>query len=87
MNTVYILQSAKNGKYYIGSTNDLKRRLSEHNSGQTKSLKNIRPLTLVFRKEFATLSDARKIERKLKKLKSRNIMDTIVKDQEMRMGL
>ena len=87
MNIVYILQNCKNNRYYIGSTNNLVRRLSEHNSGKTKSLKNLRPLILVFKKEFSTLSDARKIEQKLKKLKNRNIIDTIVKQQELKMGL
>jgi len=31
---VYILKSEKDGKLYIGYTNDLKRRLEEHNSGK-----------------------------------------------------
>ena len=87
MNCIYILQSKKNGKYYIGSTNNLDRRIAEHNSGKTRSSKYLRPLRLVFKKEFEALKKAREIESKLKKLKNRNIIDTIVKEQKLRMGL
>jgi predicted GIY-YIG superfamily endonuclease len=31
---VYILSSKNDGKLYVGSTNDLKRRLEEHRQGQ-----------------------------------------------------
>jgi len=83
---VYILQSIKNNRYYIGSTNNLERRLLEHGSGKTKSLKYLRPLKIVFKKEFGSETDARAIERKLKKFKSRDIIEKIIKDQEITMG-
>ncbi|MEK7652761.1 MAG: GIY-YIG nuclease family protein [Patescibacteria group bacterium] len=35
---LYILRN-KNGKFYVGSTNNLKRRFSEHNSGKVFSTK------------------------------------------------
>ena len=66
---VYILQSEKSGKYYIGSTGNIERRLLEHNSGKTKSLKYSRPLRIVFRKEFVEESDAKQVERKIQTLK------------------
>lgn len=84
---VYILQSQKNKKFYIGSTNNIERRLLEHNSGKTKSISNITPLSLVFKKEFETLKEARAIETKLKRFKNRNIIETIVGQQELKMGL
>jgi len=40
---VYFLKSLKNGNIYIGSTNDLKRRLSEHNRGISKATKPYAP--------------------------------------------
>lgn len=83
---VYILQSIKNNKYYIGSTNNLERRLVEHNCGKTKSLKHLRPLKIVFKKEYEKEVDARLIERKLKKLKNRNIIESIIKNQDIKMG-
>lgn len=86
MHFVYILQSEKNGRYYIGSTNDLERRLLEHNSGKTKSLKYIQPLKLVFKKEFETMVEARKMEAHLKRLKSRSILSRIIMDGDIKTG-
>ena len=43
---VYILTSKKDAKLYVGSTNDLKRRLGEHESGQCESTRSRRPLEL-----------------------------------------
>ena len=44
----YVLRSKKNGKLYTGHTENLKRRLEEHNSGKTKSTKANIPYELVF---------------------------------------
>ena len=43
---VYILRSLKDGELYIGSTNDIQRRLAEHNSAQVDSTKHRVPLTM-----------------------------------------
>ena len=77
---VYILQSEKNNRYYIGSTNDIRRRLAEHLSGKTASLKHLLPVKLVFSQNVTSLGDARRIEIKLKKYKSRVILEKIIKD-------
>lgn len=86
MEYVYILQSKINGRYYIGSTNDLVRRLGEHNSGQTKSLKNLLPMKLVFSKVYEEIGAARKMELHLKKLKSRVILEKIIKEKDIKTG-
>ncbi len=83
---LYILQSEKNSRYYIGSTNDLERRLAEHNSGKTKSLKYLRPLKIVFQKEYTNEIDARRMELKLKNFKNRHIIEKIVLEQKLIMG-
>lgn len=83
---LYILQSEKSGRYYIGCTNDLSRRLIEHNAGKTASLKNLRPLKLVFQQEYREASLARRMELRLKKLKSRVILDRIIRDQRVDTG-
>lgn len=64
--SVYILKSSKGRWYYVGSSNDLVRRLNEHNAGKVISTKNHSPLKLVFSKEFNTEKEARGYERKLK---------------------
>ncbi|KKU47377.1 hypothetical protein A2752_00135 [Candidatus Uhrbacteria bacterium RIFCSPHIGHO2_01_FULL_46_23] len=62
MYTVYILQSLKDGRTYIGYTNNLERRLNEHNSGKSKSTKYRVPFKLLFKEEFQTKRDAEKRE-------------------------
>jgi len=57
----------KNGKYYIGSTNNVERRLKEHQDGKTKSTKYNRPLKLIFVNEYCSIVEARQQELKLKK--------------------
>lgn len=60
--TVYVLQSLKDNRTYIGSTNDFSRRLKQHNSGQVKSTKHRTPFNVLFTEEFKTLREARKRE-------------------------
>ena len=43
---VYILRSELDGHLYIGSTNNMQRRLIEHNSARVDSTKNRVPLKL-----------------------------------------
>jgi len=47
---VYILQSENNGKYYIGSTNDLEKRVKKHKEGGVRFTSGILPVKLVYRK-------------------------------------
>jgi putative endonuclease len=64
---LYILQSLKDFGYYIGITDDIARRLKEHNLGKTKSIKNRVPFVLKYKEEFTNKTDARKREIELKK--------------------
>ncbi len=59
---IYILQSLKDGKTYVGYTNNLQERLKKHNSGQAKSTKFRQPLKLIFSEEFKTSAEARQRE-------------------------
>jgi len=67
---VYLLKSKKDNKLYIGLTNDLKKRLIEHNQGLNKSTKYRRPLVLIYYEAYSSLEDAQIRERKLKKFKN-----------------
>jgi len=62
MFTVYILQSLKDNKTYIGYTNNFERRFKEHNSGKSKSTKYRAPFKLIFKEEFENSIDAKKRE-------------------------
>ena len=78
MSHVYILWSEKLHKYYIGSTSDLSRRVSEHNRGQTTSTASGRPWKCVFAHKTDTLHQAKCIESRLKRWKNKSILDQIV---------
>lgn len=66
---VYILKSLKDGGYYIGCTTDLERRLLEHNKGKTSSLKNRRPLEIMYSETYNNSKDAYDREKKIKSYK------------------
>lgn len=83
MGIVYILQSLTNSRYYIGSTNDLKRRMEEHNSGKFKYTRMIKPFKLVMKQEYPSLKEARQIENKIKRQKSRVLIEKIIIDQKI----
>jgi len=57
---VYVLQSLRDRKTYVGYTYELEQRLQKHNSGQVKSTKNRRPLRLLFTENFETEKEAKK---------------------------
>ncbi|MFQ5723667.1 MAG: GIY-YIG nuclease family protein [Terriglobia bacterium] len=70
MALLYILPSKSNGRFYIGSTTDMDRRLREHIRGHTPSTRSRGPWKLIYQQEFPTLSLARRKERRLKAWKS-----------------
>ena len=75
---VYILQSSKDGSYYVGSTQDIEERLERHNQGRTKYTKTNRPWELVYSEEHPDRSSAVKREQEIKKRKSRDYIDKLV---------
>ena len=63
---VYILQSLNNNSFYIGYTSDLKKRIKDHNSGESKATKPFRPYRLIFYEAFLNRIDAKNREVYLK---------------------
>ena len=63
----YVLQSLKNGRNYIGSTEDLKKRVKEHNSGVgSVYTSSNRPFKLIYYEAYLIDENARLREKRLK---------------------
>ncbi|MBA3608082.1 MAG: GIY-YIG nuclease family protein [Chthoniobacterales bacterium] len=74
---VYVLLNEQ-ARRYIGLTENLERRLQQHNAGVSKWTKNRGPWKLVWQSEPMSLSDARKLENQLKRQKGGRGLDHII---------
>ncbi|MBI2031066.1 MAG: GIY-YIG nuclease family protein [Candidatus Levybacteria bacterium] len=77
---VYILYSLKDNKFYIGFTNNLKKRLSEHGGGNVEATKNRLPVKLIHYEYFINRADAEARERFLKSGYGRKQFKEILKN-------
>ncbi|MDZ7586148.1 MAG: GIY-YIG nuclease family protein [Patescibacteria group bacterium] len=66
MHLVYILQSLKDKKMYVGITGNLRLRLGKHRQGEVQSTKNRRPWKLIGYEAYLTKEEAAKREKYLK---------------------
>ena len=82
---VYILQSLRNGRYYIGSTINLEKRLKQHSAGMHPSSKRLGPFELVLQQECDNLVTARKIELRLKRFKRKDFIEKIIEDGHIKL--
>ena len=63
---VYVIQNTE-GRFYIGMTTDLEKRLKDHNSGISKWTKHRGPWKLIWSHQCPTIGEARKLENQLKR--------------------
>ena len=63
---VYVIQNPE-GRFYIGMTTDLERRLVDHNTGLSVWTKYRGPWKLIWSQQCPTISEARKLENQLKR--------------------
>ena len=75
---VYILFSPKYGHYYIGQTNNLERRLVQHNESKCGWTKKFRPWSIVYKKKYHERGKAIKAEKYLKSLKNKKNIEIFV---------
>ena len=69
MNYTYIVR-CRDGSLYTGWTNNLEKRLKDHNSGRgAKYTKSRRPVLLAYYEEFATKEEAMRREWEIKQMK------------------
>ena len=72
MYEVYILQSLKDKRTYVGYTSNFEQRLTQHNSGQVRSTKYRIPLKVLFTEDFVNIKDAKAKESWWKTKSGRN---------------
>jgi len=63
---VYVLKSLKDGKLYVGHTNNLVRIFDDHNKGLVNATRGRRPLKLLYYEACNILQDAVTREKSLK---------------------
>jgi putative endonuclease len=78
MQYVYILESLKRERYYIGYTCDLKRRLKEHNKGETKGNRSFKPFKIVYIERYVEKISAMRRERYIKSQKSKRFIEELI---------
>lgn len=74
----YILLSTKTNRFYVGSTQDLEKRVNSHNRGEVKSTKHGIMWKLVYSEEYKTRSAAFKREHEIKSKKSRKFIEALI---------
>jgi len=75
----YVLQSKKDGKFYVGFTIDLKLRFEKHSKGQVDSTRGRRPLKLIYYEVCLNQDDATKREKYLKSYHGRMFLKNRLK--------
>jgi putative endonuclease len=60
---VYILESQKDEKLYVGYSGNVERRLKEHNNGKVLATKNRKPFKLIYLEGFINQQDATQREK------------------------
>jgi putative endonuclease len=78
MASVYILQSLSTQQFNVGSTNDLPRRLAEHERGHSLATRGRGPWNLVYQEGFPQIQDARRRELEIKRWKSAKMVRALI---------
>jgi putative endonuclease len=71
---VYILKSEVLNRHYYGHSENIQKRLNEHNKGKVRSTKPYRPWKVIYSEEFMTKSEAYKREMFFKSIDGYNYL-------------
>jgi putative endonuclease len=82
MYTVYALYSEKFNKIYISQTENIERRMFEHNNGLLSIYsKRYKPWKVVYTEEYPTRAESMKRERQFKSQKGREFIWKIIREK------
>jgi putative endonuclease len=77
---LYIIWSEKLKKYYIGSSANPEKRLSEHNSGKAIFTRKGVPWKMVLTELCSSKKEAQERERYIKRMKSRKYIEDLIQN-------
>ena len=77
---IYILKSKSKDFIYVGFTQDLRRRLKEHNNKEELSTKHYAPFELIFYEAYISKRDAMRREEYLKTTKGKITLKTMLRE-------
>ena len=78
---IYVLKSVNYGTRYVGSTENIDKRLIDHNLGRVPYTKGRLPWKLIYQERFDSRGEAIKRERFLKSGQGRKFLDEILKTE------
>jgi putative endonuclease len=76
---IYVLKSLKYGNRYVGSTENINKRLMEHNNGKCRYTSGRQPWKLIYFENFGTRNEVLLREKFLKSGQGRKFLDSILK--------
>ncbi|MDD4352046.1 MAG: GIY-YIG nuclease family protein [Candidatus Gracilibacteria bacterium] len=77
---VYVLQSKKDNKFYIGFTTNLDRRIKEHDEGKNISTAKRLPVELIFYEAYLSKGDALRREKYFKTAKGKTTLKQMIRE-------
>ncbi len=80
---VYILQSDKDGSYYIGYTKNIEERVERHNEGRSSYTKAKVPWRVIYHEVYGSREEVVRRERELKRMKSQAYIDQVVRTSRL----
>ena len=75
---VYVLKSLSDGILYVGISEDINRRLTEHNQGKSKFTSGHRPWEVIYKEEFPDYETARQREKYFKTTSGRRYLKKLL---------
>ncbi|HBM46166.1 MAG: hypothetical protein UT05_C0003G0062 [Parcubacteria group bacterium GW2011_GWF2_38_76] len=76
---IYVLKSRKDGKKYVGYTNNLKFRFEQHQKGKVESTRNRGPFELIYSEACLNQQDAIRREKYLKTIYGKRFIKSRLK--------
>jgi len=70
-----------NNKFYVGYSDDIERRVAQHNSGRNKSTKSGVPWELKYQEQFDDRTTAMNREKEIKDKKSKRYIEWLISSQ------